>query len=139
MRFAFKTYEREERDFPDLACHPVSVRGARAFARHVERAFSESNLIGSIRFSKTCNGPAHASWIETWLWKQTPSPITLDPCASWLTLAHEIAHALEWRINRNGRHDRRFHRRVAEVARIAERDAWHIRDVIASANVGEDL
>lgn len=137
MRFAFKTYEREERDFPDLACHPVSVRGARAFARHVEREYLERCVIGTIRFSKTCEGSEHASFCE--VAENAPSRIVLDPCASWLTLAHEIAHALEWRINRNGRHDRRFHRRVAEVARIAERDAWHIRDVIASANAGEDL
>jgi hypothetical protein len=135
MRYAFKVYARELERWPELACHPVSLRGAWAFVRHLERlnAIGRSligrPLVTSIKRNRSCD-KLHTSIADL----QTRGSLRfgrleLDPCATWLTLAHECAHVVEWVERKNDLHDHAFERRVSEIAGWIELGDWHVRDL----------
>ncbi len=97
---------------------------AREAARHVElswfsvlsldrvREFYEHAAPGTVRSLAFGKHPGISeATLETFA-------IELSPLATWLDAVHELAHLLEWKENANGRHDHRFARRVAALAKI---------------------
>ncbi len=111
---AFKFYEAERDLYPDLASIECSDEAASVAVRKLARHFLGNGARIPVEFSRG----------TVWSFGGSRG-VKLAKGRTWLIVAHEVAHVLDYRKRGRTSHDRRFARVVARVVAYVRKMGWH--------------